>query len=170
MSDGELMPPHADKRNDGLHIGSAIREMVRLMLEEGYSRDRAADAVGFSRTRAKRALDKPHIVAYRRREKIKLLDELSAAVPRRLSELMMKDDNQNAAVRACVALHQLSADEQAPRRPAFGVITQTPGLTIQVITEAPKPLPAPPLTIENETPAPRPRFEAPLRRWDTETE
>ena len=152
MSDGELMPPHADKRNDGRHIGPVIREMVRLMLEEGFTRDHAADAVGFSRTRARRALDKPHVIAYRRREKMKLLDELSAAVPRRLSELMMKNDNQNAAVRACVALHQMSADEQAPRRPAFGIGTQTPGLTIVISHDSPKPLPAPPMTTIEHVP------------------
>jgi hypothetical protein len=60
--------------------------------------------------------------------------------------------NQNAAVRACVALHQMSADEQAPRRPAFGIGTQSPGLVIQVVTDGPKPL-----TINNsETPLPAP--------------
>jgi hypothetical protein len=149
MSDGELMPPYAEKRSDGLHIGRAIKEMVRLMLEEGYSRDRAADEVGFNRKRAKRALERPHIIVFRRREKAKLLDELAAGVPKRLHELMLDGSNQNAAVRACVALHQMSADEQAPRRPAFG--TPTPGLTIQIVSDSPRPL-----TINSETPLPAP--------------
>jgi hypothetical protein len=159
MRDGELMPPYAEKRSDGLHIGPAIREMIRLMLEQGLSRDHAADAVGFNRKRAKRALERPHIIAFRRREKAKLLDELAAGVPRRLHELMLDGSNQNAAVRACVALHQMSADEQAPRRPAFGLGTPTPGLTI-VISDSPKPLtinnsgiPQPaPVTIEHAKP------------------
>ena len=146
------MPPNPEKRNDGRHVGPTIREMVRLMLEEGLSRNHAADAVGFNRKRAKRALDKPHVIAFRKHEKAKLTEELSAAVPRRLHELMMKDDNQNAAVRAATALHDIASAELTSRRPAFGSIVQTPGLTIQVITEAPKPLPAPPMTTIEHAP------------------
>jgi hypothetical protein len=53
------MPQYPEKRNDGRHIGPDIREIVRLMLEEGYTWTRAADAVGFNRKRARRALNSP---------------------------------------------------------------------------------------------------------------
>ena len=150
MTMERIVPPYADKRNDGRHIGPAIR-MVRLMLEEGYSRDRAADQVKFSRTRARRALERPHVVAFRRREKMKLLDELSARVPLKLSELM-DSENANAAVRACVALHGMAAgDELVARRGAL--VNATPGLTIQIVTDHPAlPLSAPPVTIEHAKP------------------
>lgn len=139
----------APTRNDGAHIGPAIKEMVRLMLEEGLTRDQAADAVGFNRKRARRALSKAHVISYRRHERMKLLDELSADVPRRLHELMMKDDNQNAAVRACVALNEMAeraSEEPVTRRLALG------GIVIQ-LGPAPPALPAaqaaPSLTIEH---------------------
>lgn len=86
------MPQDPEKRNDGRHIGPDIREMVRLMLEEGYTWTRAADAVGFNRKHARRALNKPH-VTYRRNEKAKLVEDLSMRVPLKLNELMDSDNH-----------------------------------------------------------------------------
>jgi hypothetical protein len=66
-----------------------------------------------------------------------------------LHELMMKDDNQNAAVRACVALNEMAEranEEPVTRRLALG------GIVIQ-LGPAPPALPAQaaaPVTIEHQ--------------------
>jgi len=101
------MPQYPEKRNDGRHIGPNIREMVRLMLEEEYTWTRAADAVGFNRKRARRALNKPHVMTYRRNEKAKLVEDLSMRVPLKLNELM-DSDNHMAALRATLALEDMA--------------------------------------------------------------
>jgi hypothetical protein len=95
-------------RSDAGHtIGKDIKEIVRRMLEEGEPWYRAADAVGLPRPRARRALDKAHVVAYRREQKAKLVDELSMRVPLKLSTLM-DSDNAAAAVRATIELESLA--------------------------------------------------------------
>jgi hypothetical protein len=93
-------------------------------------------------------MERPHVIAFRKREKVKLLDELAADVPRRLHELMMSNANQNAAVRACVALNELA--ERANGEPTTRQIS-TGGIVIMLGTR-PNALPsqtAPPMTIEH---------------------
>jgi len=63
---------YAASRTDGAYVGKQIREIVRLMIEEGMTWQNAADSVGLKRGRAFRALHKPHVVAYRREERKKL--------------------------------------------------------------------------------------------------
>jgi hypothetical protein len=45
---------YASTRADGSQIGKAIREIVRLMIEDGVTWQNAADAVGLKRSRAYR--------------------------------------------------------------------------------------------------------------------
>lgn len=61
---------YADTRTDGrTHIGRSVKEIVRLMVEDGMTWQRAADVVGGKRTRAYKALQKSHVIAYRRQKK-----------------------------------------------------------------------------------------------------
>jgi hypothetical protein len=133
-------------RSDAGHtIGTAIREIVRRMLELGEPWYRAADAVGIPRPRARKALDKGHVIAYRRAQKAKLVDELSMSVPNRLSELM-NSDNAAAAVRASLALEELA--QQGRGEPSRRI--QTGGIVI-VLGNSQNALPgqaAAPVTIE----------------------
>ena len=96
-----------ETRSDGSHIGKKIRELVRLMLTEGMPFYKAADQLGIPRQRARRALDKAHVIAYRRQEKAKLVEELSMRVPHKLNELM-DSENAAAAVRASLALEDMA--------------------------------------------------------------
>ena len=57
-------------------------------------------------------LHKPHVIAYRRVEKQKLVEALSARVPQKLSSLTESDDDA-AAVRAALALEQMNSEGQA---------------------------------------------------------
>ena len=113
----------------------------------------AAQELGISQRVAERALRKPHVRQFARAQKLRVLEELSMNVPNRLHDLMMKDDNQHAAVRAAIALHDLATGEQERRRQALANIGQpSPGLVIQVVTDSPTPL-----TINNSaTPQPAP--------------
>jgi hypothetical protein len=95
---------YAATRTDGIYIGKDVREIIRLMLEEGYSWFKAADQVGLSRRRARRALDKPHVVAYRRERKAKLMDELSMRVPHKLNELMDRFSIKSAIIRSLYSI------------------------------------------------------------------
>ena len=65
---------YASTRTDGTYVGKAIREIVRLMVEEGQTWQQAADGVGLKRQRAYRALHKPHVIAYRREERKKFVE------------------------------------------------------------------------------------------------
>ena len=99
-------------RTDGVHVGKAIKEIVRLIVHEGMKPRQAADQVGFNRERADRVLDKPHVIAYRRQERKKFIDFLNARVPHRLAALM-ESPNAAAAVRACLAINELAAESNA---------------------------------------------------------
>ena len=135
-------------RSDSGHIGGDIRRLVELMLD-GMTWRKAAEQLGISARVAERALQKPHVRAYARNKKIQTIEELAMTVPVRLHELMLQDRNPNASVRAATALHDMASAELASRRLA-PLGTPTPGLTIQIVTDSPKPL-----TINNSaTPQP----------------
>lgn len=133
-------------RSDGVKIGTTIREIIRLMLEEGMPWYKAADAVGLNRERAHRALGKAHVIQYRREQRAKLIDQLSMRVPHKLNELM-DSENQAAAVRATLALEELA--QQGRGEPSRRI--QTGGIVI-VLGGNPQALPgqtAAPVTIEH---------------------
>ncbi len=116
-------PKYADARTDGSRVPSRIRELVRLMIEEAMPWHQAADRVGLSRARAKRALEKPHVIAYRREQRKAFLELLSVRVPHKLNELM-DSENAAAAVRATLALEEMATENHAQpqRRIATGGI------------------------------------------------
>jgi len=113
-----------ETRSDGSHIGRKVRELVRRMLEEGEPWYKAADTLGIPRQRARRALDKKHVIQFRREQKTKLVEELSMMVPHKLNELM-DSENAAAAVRASLALEdmgQQSRGEPTRRISAGGIV------------------------------------------------
>ncbi len=103
---------YASTRTDGAYVGQAIREIVRLMVEDGQTWQQAADTVGLKRQRAYRALHKPHVIAYRREERKRFVELLSTRVPVKLNELM-HSENAAAAVRAALALEDLNNQSQS---------------------------------------------------------
>jgi hypothetical protein len=128
---------YAASRTDGAYIGKAIREIVRLMIDEGMTWQNAADSVGLKRTSAFRALHKPHVVAYRREERKKLIELLSTRVPMKLNALM-DSENAAAAVRAALALEELNNESRA--EPTRRI--QTGGIVILLNAAAQRALPA----------------------------
>ena len=135
-------------RSDGKVVGKTIREIIRLMLEEGMPWYKAADAVGLGRERAYRALHKGHVIQYRREQRAELIDRLSMRVPHKLNELM-DSENQAAAVRATLALEELA--QQGRGEPSRRI--QTGGIVI-VLGGQQNALPgqAAPVTIEHVLP------------------
>jgi hypothetical protein len=123
---------YAATRSDGVQIGKTIRELVRLMIEDGFTWQSAADAVGIKRSRAFRALHKPHVIAYRREQRKQQIELLSTRVPMKLSALM-DSDNAAAAVRAALALeelnHQSRAEPMQHRINAGGIVILLNGPT-----------------------------------------
>ena len=124
-------------RVDGSHIGKAIRELIRLMIEEGLSWQIAADRVAIKRTRAYRALHKPHVIAYRRTERAKFIELLGTRVPLKLDALM-NSENAAAAVRAALSLEDMA--QQSRAEPVRRI--QTGGIVIMLGAPAQRPLPA----------------------------
>jgi hypothetical protein len=55
-------------------VGKDVRELVRMMIEDGSTWQQAADAVGLKRQRAFRALHKPHVIAYRREHRKQFIE------------------------------------------------------------------------------------------------
>jgi hypothetical protein len=142
------LPKFASTRTDGAHIGSRIKQLVDLMLD-GVPWRKAADQLGISRRVAERALQKPHVRAFMRSKKIQTIEELAMTIPVRLHELMLQNNNPNAAVRAGTALYGLASEELTARRLAL-TGTPTPGLTIQIVSATPQP--APPMTTIEHAP------------------
>ena len=103
---------YAATRTDGAHVGKSIRELVRLMIEDDFTWQRAADAVGIKRSTAYRGLHKPHVIAYRREQRRQQIELLSTRVPQKLS-VLMDSENAAAAVRAALALEELNNQSQA---------------------------------------------------------
>jgi hypothetical protein len=101
-----MVAPDPATRSDGHHIGKAIKEVIRLTLEEGLSWQTACDRLGQKRARVARALSKPHVRQYAREKRRELIEDLSARVPLRLSQLM-NSDNEASSVRACLALESM---------------------------------------------------------------
>jgi hypothetical protein len=128
---------YASMRTDGRAIGKTIRELVRLMIEDGVTWQNAADVVGIKRSRAYRALHKPHVIAYRREERKKLIELLSTRVPLKLNALM---DSENAAagVRAALALEDMN--QQSRAEPVRHI--QTGGIIIMLGAPTQRALPA----------------------------
>ncbi|MGA8696569.1 MAG: hypothetical protein WB689_22575 [Xanthobacteraceae bacterium] len=137
-----------DARTDGTVVGKKIREIVRLMTEDGMTWQNAADAVGVKRSTAYKALHKPHVLAYRREKKKELTELLSTRIPHKLSALM-DSENHAAGVRAALALEALRADAVAV--PTTQI--RTGGIIIQLVAEEPRALPhaAPALELADET-------------------
>jgi hypothetical protein len=127
---------HPASRTDSGHIGKAIKELVRMMIEDGLTWQNAADAVGLKRTRAYYALHKPHVITYRRQEKAKFTELLSTRVPRRLNELM-DSENAAAAVRAALSLEDMT--QQGRAEPTRRI--QTGGIVIMLGAPTQRPLP-----------------------------
>jgi hypothetical protein len=132
-------------RSDGRSIGKSIRELVRLMVEEGMTWQNAADVVGLKRTRAYKALHKPHVIQYRRERRKELVELLSTRVPLKLSALM-DSENAAAAVRAALALTELGNEAQA--EPVRRI--QTGGIVIVIGQDTRRPVHAAP-TLELAT-------------------
>jgi hypothetical protein len=124
-------------RTDGSHIGKAVRELIRLMIEEGLSWQTAADRVAIKRTRAYRALHKPHVIAYRRTERAKFIELLGTRVPLKLDALM-NSENAAAAVRAALSLEDMS--QQSRAEPTRRI--QTGGIVIVLGAPGQRALPA----------------------------
>jgi hypothetical protein len=122
---------YTSSRTDGAYIGKSIRELVRLMVEDGATWQQAADAVGLKRQRAYRALHKPHVITYRREERKKFVELLSTRVPLKLSQLL-DSENAAAAVRAALALEDMNNQSQAS--PLHRI--QTGGIVIVLGTPA----------------------------------
>ena len=102
---------YADTRaDDRTHIGRSIKEIVRLMVEDGMTWQRAADAVGVKRTRVYKALHKAHVIAYRRQRKREEDELLSAGISHYLHDVMTGSENDAARVRAALALRQIGAE------------------------------------------------------------
>jgi hypothetical protein len=139
---------YAATRTDGAHVGKSIRELVRLMIEEDFTWQRAADAVGVKRSTAYRALHKPHVVAYRREQRRQQIELLSTRVPHKLSALM-DSENAAAAVRAALALEELNNQSQAS--PVRRI--QTGGIVIMLGASAARALPTPSAAVLEMEPA-----------------
>lgn len=128
---------YGETRSDGRHIGKSLRELVRLMIEEDFTWQRAADAVGIKRSSAYRHLHKPHVIAYRRELRKQQIELLSTRVPMKLSALM-DSENAAAAVRAALALEDMN--QQSRAEPVRQI--QTGGIVIMLGAPTQRALPA----------------------------
>jgi hypothetical protein len=128
---------YAATRSDPGNVGKTIKEIVRLMIEEGMTWQNAADRVGFKRERAYRALHKEHVIAYRLAQRKRFVALLSTRVPHKLSELM-DSENHAAACRAAMALEDLN--QQGNAEPTRRI--QTGGIVIMLGAPTQRPLPA----------------------------
>lgn len=118
----------AQSKPKRVDIRGRLRAALDKMVWEGLPYDEAARECDFTVSAMRKALQRPHILAYLRNEREVLRASIAPRNIHRLVEIRDAADNM-PAVQAIKALEQLG-EEQGSRSPANGA----PGVTIRIIT------------------------------------
>jgi hypothetical protein len=135
-------------RSKPKQVTGRLKTALDLMVWEGAPYDEAAKAVGLAARSMRKALERPHVLAYLAAGKKQLRASESARILRRLVILAHQDDNKNAAVAACRAVEHIP-EEEGPRHgqaqvPGFVIVLReqqalSPAGAPVVIEAAPEP-------------------------------
>jgi hypothetical protein len=108
------LPASVDRSKSG-RVTGRLAEAIELMIEEGKPWDDAARTVGMSARSMRKALDKPHVIAFLRARKQVFRALASAGNISALVDVRQNSGNAMARVQAVRALEQL--EEQAGTAP-----------------------------------------------------
>src|SRR5439155_12438757 len=121
---GDTMTAGKD-RSKARSVTGRLKVALDSMIWEGKPYEEAAKAVGLAARSMRKALERPHVLAYLASGKKQLRASESARILRRLVSLAHQDDNKNAAVAACRAVEHIP-EEEGPRHGQ----AQAPGFVI----------------------------------------
>lgn len=131
----------ARNKQPPLRMTARVKAAIDLMVEHGYKFDFAASEVGLNTRSMRLALEKPHVIAYYRKQCQVLRNAQHARNIHRLAEIRDADNNM-PAVNAIKALEQL-ADAPGDRPNST-----TPGVTIRIVNVSATPAQHTQTTIE----------------------
>jgi hypothetical protein len=119
--------PAKRERSAPNRVTGRLKEALDRMVWFGETYQDAGAAVELSARHMRRALGKPHVLAYLRAERATLRASDGPRNFHRLVELRSQNKNMNAAVQAARAIEGLADDEPPP-----GARVQAPGLVIVI--------------------------------------
>jgi hypothetical protein len=130
QDDKQSVPPATiSDQPKRLQVRGKLAIAIHRMLELGEPYNDAAKNAGLTTRAIRKALDKPHVLAYLRQHKQVFREAASAGNIRRLTQIRDAADNM-PAVQAIKVLEQLG-DEQQQRNPSPSA---SPGVVIRVVT------------------------------------
>lgn len=127
----ERQPP---KRTADRRINGKLKAGLDLMVWEGLTYQDAAAKADLTVRAMRLALDRPHVLAYLKAERMVLHASMSGWADFRMRELAAQNKNMAAAVSATKELRGFSDQEHSA-----GAQRHAPGLVVQIITAAPTP-------------------------------
>jgi hypothetical protein len=140
-------------------VTGALKIALDLIIHEGLNWEDAATQAKLQVRTMRLAMRRPHVLQYLRAERQVLLASVVAQNPRRLQQLRDQDDNRAAAVRAAATLEAM---HDSPTAQA-GAMNVKPGLTIQIIADAPPRVVGPVIEHDDKTASYRGGLTEPLK-------
>lgn len=125
-------------------VTGKLRDAIHLMITEGKPYNEAGKQVGLTARTMRLALERPHVLAYLKRQREVFRQHASAANIHRLAEIRDAANNM-PAVQAIKVLEELGEDSASRNR--SGSNAQLPGFVIQIINA---PGTQQPVTIEHK--------------------
>jgi len=128
MSQALAKPTKSDPKQS---ISRKIREALDVMVWQGKHYDEAARSTDLPVRSMRRALSRPEVLSYLKREREVLRASMSGRNIHRLAEIRDAANNM-PAVQAIRALEEMGADTQSG-----STVRLSPGITINIVSAAP---------------------------------
>ena len=129
-------------------IRGRLKTALDLMVRQGRVWNDAAAEADFTVSAMRKALERPHVIAYLRQQREVFRASVGGRNLHRLIELREQDEHKAAAVKVCQIIEQIGEMDIAR---GAGNAVRTPGMIIQIISgPAPRLAAGPaPLTIDH---------------------
>lgn len=135
-------------------IRGKLKAALDAMVWQGQDWDEAARNINLTTAAMRKALGKPHVLAYLKHEREVFRSSMGGKTLVRLAELRDQDENRNAAVKACQVLEQLGETDSA--RGAAAGMPRVPGMIIVIQTGSAQARSLPPVIDHDERGPPPP--------------
>jgi hypothetical protein len=117
-------------------VTGKLADAITYMVEDGIPWDQAAVKAGLTVRSMRLSLKKAHVLEHMKRQRLVVIESLSAANPKRLAAIRDSDRNLAASVRAVSELEAMAGNPAARGGYTAG---QSPGLTIVIESSSAQP-------------------------------
>lgn len=128
-------PPAKNDKPKRLQIRRKLQVACDRLVYDGLPFDQAARSVGFSVQAMRKALGRPHVIAYLREQREILRASMCGANILALADVRDQVENQNARVAAVKVMEQIGETENNRYGSGRSAAVTMPGLVIQIIQQ-----------------------------------